>query len=130
MKQLDCVAFILIENNQFLVEKRKLSKEVDPGARTIPGGHIEDGESQEEALYREIYEELGIVPQNIKYVCSLLHKTKELHKIHYFLIESWEGKILNNEAESLQWLPLEEFNILDVDVDRVAFSEYLRVYKS
>lgn len=129
MDLLDCVAFMLIEGNRVLAEKRKLSKEADPGAVAIPGGHIKKGESCKEALYRESGEELGIIPCDIKYVCSLLHRSQKLHKIHYFAIESWEGEIENNEAESLLWIPLGEPERLDIDVDRVAIREYLRVYR-
>jgi 8-oxo-dGTP pyrophosphatase MutT (NUDIX family) len=129
MDLLDCVGFMLIRGDRVLAEKRKLTKKADPGSTALPGGHIKGGESCEGALYRESKEELGIVPRNIKYVCSLLHRSQELHKIHYFVFESWEGEIENNEAESLLWIPMSEFVKFDLDVDRVAISEYLRIYK-
>lgn len=124
----DCVVFILIDGNRVLTEKRKLTKKSDPGTIGLPGGHMKSGESCEEALYRESSEELGIVPSNIKYVCSLLRGSQYLHKIHYFAVESWEGEIGSNEAESLLWIPMNELGRLDIDVDRVAVGEYLRVY--
>jgi 8-oxo-dGTP pyrophosphatase MutT (NUDIX family) len=130
MDLLDCVAFILIEGNRFLAEKRKLTKKADPGAIAIPGGHMKRGESCEQALHRETREELGLVPSQTRYVCSLLHRSPALHKIHYFVVESWAGEIENNEAESLLWIPLGESERLDIDVDRVAISEYVRVYGS
>ena len=130
MTPLDCVAFILIKGDQVLAEKRKLTKQIDPGAIALPGGHVESGESPEEALYRESLEELGIVPCSIKYVCTLLHRAQELQRIHHFAVEAWEGKIENNEAESLRWVPITESKEFDIDVDRIAMSEYLRVYAS
>ena len=60
---------------------------------------MKSGESCEEALHREAREELGIVPSKVKYVCSLLHRSQVLHKIHYFAVESWVGEMENNEAE-------------------------------
>ena len=130
MDLLDCVAFILIEDNEFLAEKRKLTKKADPGANALPGGHMKSGESCEETLHREAREELSIVPSKTKYVCSLLHRSQALHKIHYFAVESWVGEIENNEAESLLWIPLGESERLNIDVDRVAIREYVRVYGS
>ena len=126
----DCVAFILIKGDRVLAEKRKLTKQIDPGAIALPGGHMENGESPEEALYRESREELGIVPCSIKYICTLLHRAQELQRIHYFAVEVWEGNIENNEAESLRWVPIAESKEFDIDVDRIAMSEYLRVYAS
>ena len=126
----DCVAFILIKGDRVLAEKRKLTKQIDPGAIALPGGHMENGESPEEALYRESREELGIVPCSIKYICTLLHRAQELQRVHYFAVEVWEGNIENNEAESLRWVPIAESKEFDIDVDRIAMSEYLRVYAS
>ena len=128
MEVVECVAFMLIKGHAVLAEQRKLDKQVDPGAIALPGGHIEEGENPEEALRREASEELGISPSTLKYVCSLLHQSREFQKIHYFAIESWEGEIENNEAESLLWIALGELERFDLEVDRVALSEYMRVF--
>ena len=66
MQLLDCVAFMLIENNRLLVERRKLTKTVDPGCIAIPGGHIENGETPEEVLRREMREETGYLPRKME----------------------------------------------------------------
>ena len=128
MELLDCVAFMLVENHRLLAEKRMLTKTVDPGCIAIPGGHVENGEIPEEALRREMCEELGIVPNTIRYVCTLLHRSQEFQRIYYFVIESWEGKIENGEADTLFWIPLAESEKFDLTADKVAISEYLRVY--
>jgi mutator protein MutT len=127
---LDCIAFMLIQNQQVLAEKRKLTKKVVPGALALPGGHIEAGESPEEALRREIREELDILPTSMTYVCTLLHRAQEFRRLHYFVVENWQGEISNREAEALFWVPLNEVHRFDLDVDRVAISEYTRVSTS
>ena len=93
--RIECVSFMLIRDQQVLVEKRKLTKPVDPGAIAIPGGHMEDGESQEETLIREMWEELAVAPLEYRYVCSLLHRDSngDMEQIHYFAIEAWQGTI-------------------------------------
>ena len=125
---LDCVAFMLIKDDSVLAEKRKLSKKADPWAVALPGGHMKGGESCEETLHRESGEELGIVPRDITYVCTLLHRSPKLHKIHYFAVESWEGEIESHEAESLLWIPMSKLEEFDLDIDRVAIGEFLRVH--
>ena len=57
-----CVSFILIQDGRLLVEQRSINKVTDPGSITIPGGHVEPGESLQKALARECLEELAIRP--------------------------------------------------------------------
>src|SRR5262249_39951968 len=114
---LDCIAFMLIKNHQVLAEKRKLTKKVVPGALALPGGHMETGEAPEEALRRELREELDICPTRVTYVCTLLHRAEEFRKLHYFVVEDWQGEISNREAEVLLWIPLEQVYRFELDVD-------------
>ncbi len=111
-----------------MAEKRKLTKRVVPGKIAIPGGHMAAGENPEDALRRELIEEIGIVPAGVKFVCALLHRSEEFRKLNYFAIESWTGEIQNQEAEELLWIPLAETHRLDLDVDRLAVNEYKRLY--
>ena len=127
---LECVAFMLVKDERVLAEKRKLTKTLVPGAVALPGGHMEGDENPEDALQRELLEELGVVACGVAYVCTLLHRAEEVRKIHYFAVESWEGEILNREAEALLWVSLDEPHALDLAIDRVAVREYVRVYQN
>ena len=128
MRLVECIAFMLIRDGQILAEKRKPTKRVVPGAVALPGGHIEARESPEEALYREMQEEVGLMPIETAYVCTLLHRAQEFRKLHYFAVTRWEGEMIPQEAESVVWIPLNALETLDLDVDKIAVQEYLRVY--
>ena len=121
---------MLVKDNHVMAEKRKLTKTLVPGAVALPGGHMEDDDHPEDALQRELLEELGILARRVVYVCTLLHRAEEFRKIHYFAVENWEGAILNREAEALLWLSLDELHTLDLAIDRVAVHEYVRVYQN
>lgn len=127
---LDCVVFMLVRDGHVLAEKRKLTRRLAPGAVSLPGGHVDPGETLEDALRRELDEELGVVAERVAYVCTLLHRSVEFRKLHYFAVEGWRGEILNQEAEAVLWVPLDEPAALDIDVDRTAVSEYVRLYRS
>ena len=122
----ECVSFILLNKSQVLLEKRSESKETDPGLITIPGGHIEHGESQVQAVFRELDEELNVVPIHYKYLCSLYHPTKELQLIHYFVVSDWKGGITTQEADSVAWYPLNSAPV-GINADGVALKEVGRV---
>ena len=128
IRPVECIAFMLIQDERVLAEKRKPTKRVVPGALALPGGHIEGQESPKEALYREIQEGGGVVPLEIAYVCTLLHRSQEFRKLHYFAVTRWEGSIIPHEAASVLWIPLNALETLDLDVDRIALQEYRRVY--
>ena len=126
MKVHECVSFILLKDNQVLLEKRAKNKEYDPNLIAIPGGHIELGETQEQALFRELKEELNIVPNSYVHLCSLYHPTGELQLIHYYVVNRWQGEILSLEADEVTWYSLDS-NPLDVEADKVALAEYRRL---
>jgi 8-oxo-dGTP pyrophosphatase MutT (NUDIX family) len=45
---------ILLRDGKFLVEKRRMDEDIDPGLLCIPGGHVDPGETLEDALKREM----------------------------------------------------------------------------
>ena len=52
----------------------------------------------------------------------------EFRKLHYFAVSRWEGVVESHEAAALRWVSLTASRDLDLDVDRLALAEYLRVY--
>lgn len=123
----DCVSFMLIRDGEILLEKRKLTKAVDPGLMAIPGGHVEAGETLEEALHREVEEELTVTPVRYFPLCTLYHPTLELQRLHYYVVTDWTGEISAQEAEAVIWTSLQETASATIAADNIALAEYRRV---
>lgn len=68
MKRDAIVAIIRDREGRFLIGKRNLNKAAAPGYWVPVSGKLEEGETQEEALVREVYEEIGVRARPIKKV--------------------------------------------------------------
>ena len=85
----------------------------------IPGGHIETGESMEEALRREIKEETGLEIRNIELVSlkECIHSDSFHEKRHFIFIDytcrtDSSEVTLNEEAQEYRWVDLEKIDEL------------------
>ena len=82
------------------------------GSWEFPGGKFELGESAEQALAREIYEELGIKPKMaypwISYKFSYPNKRV---KLHVFRIFNWEGRPSGREGQRISWEDLDAIRV-------------------
>ncbi|HEY1074564.1 MAG TPA: NUDIX domain-containing protein [Patescibacteria group bacterium] len=60
---------VIYKDNHILIAKRAATKKVFPNAWEIPGGKVEVGESPQQALKREVKEELGIDIEVMQPLC-------------------------------------------------------------
>lgn len=80
-----------------------------PGFYDIPGGKIEEGETEIEACKREFKEETGMAVDDLKYVGNVITKypTKTFF-LKVYVTGSVEGNPHTTEAEQIFWKPIEE----------------------
>ncbi len=115
MKKLEVVAAIIKENEKYFATQRGYGEY--KGWWEFPGGKIENGESKEEALKREIREELATEIEIDRFVTTVQFDYPEFHlTMHCFichitagqpqLLEAKAAKWLDkNHLESVEWLP-------------------------
>jgi mutator protein MutT len=115
---------ILVKDKKILLGKRKKDR-LYPDIWDIFGGHIEPEESEEEAMVRELEEELGIEVKKYEFLESYQDKepTCGLDYIHHlFIVSSWTGTPFNKnpwEHESIGWFSRKE-------VDKLKMHEEVR----
>ena len=61
-----------LENGRYLLLQRASSKDVGAGSWECVTGRVDQGEGFEEALYREVQEEIGVKPQ-IEFILGTTH---------------------------------------------------------
>jgi 8-oxo-dGTP diphosphatase len=76
----------------------------------FPGGKIEQGETPEQALARELQEELGIVAKIGSRVTHIRHNYRHggAVDLQFFSVPSFEGELQNKIFQQFKWVKLEE----------------------
>ena len=101
---------LIIQNNKVLIGLRSESDN-GGGLWEFPGGKIEIDESSENAVIRELIEELDIVCQNPKKIMQYLHRFKNLiYDISFFEVVSFKGSIKKIVHDELKWIDLASIN--------------------
>lgn len=84
------------------------------GGWEFPGGKIEDGENPEDALKREIMEELGIEIKVGDMIDTIEYDYPNFHlSMDCFLAEIVSGDLVLKEHEDAKWLTKEELDTVD-----------------
>lgn len=109
MKRIEVVAAVICRNNTYFACQRGYGE--FKGFWEFPGGKIEDGESREEALKREIREELDVEIQIDSFLTTVEYDYPSFHlTMHCFLCSLDSQTLTLKEHESAKWLSQEELN--------------------
>lgn len=117
MKELDIVCGAICLNDNYFIAKR--GKGVDEGFWEFPGGKVEENETFEQAIIRELKEELEIDVEVIKHICSVDDKrdTIVLH-VHAYLCKIINGTIqlhVHNESAWVKPKQLYQYQFQEAD---------------
>lgn len=111
----DVAVGVLIDGDgRFLLTSRPEGK-VYAGYWEFPGGKLEAGESVEEALRRELHEELGItIGAAVPWRIELVDYPHARVKLNFCKVFAWSGEFEMRERQSMSWqtLPVAEQPVL------------------
>ncbi|HAM23040.1 MAG TPA: NUDIX hydrolase [Actinobacteria bacterium] len=98
---------------------------------SLPKGHVEPGETREEAAIREVQEETGISGRILAPLGAIdfwfVADGRRIHKtVHHFLMEMVGGQLSADDAEvvEVQWVPLTDV------ISRLAYADERRLMES
>lgn len=115
----DVVAALILRGDEVFICQRKAGTAM--GLQwEFPGGKIEAGETPEEALRRELEEELGIEAKIGPYIAEVQHNYRNGGSIHlrFFAVHHYEGEFRNRVFEDMRWAALRDlpaYNFLAAD---------------
>lgn len=104
MKHIEVAAAVIIQDNKVFAAQRGDGGEL---ARKweFPGGKLEIGERGEDAIIREIFEELETEILVTRHLVSVEHKYKTFSvTLHGYLCDIVQGELVLNEHLDAKWL--------------------------
>ena len=107
---------LLLREGSVLLARRSPHRKAYPGLWSFPGGHVEAGETLEQALTREASEEVNVAPVIYSAVARIAdpNTTSEPITYHMYAVREWSGEpcIINGEHTELRWFTFEEAKAL------------------
>ncbi|HRG69578.1 MAG TPA: (deoxy)nucleoside triphosphate pyrophosphohydrolase [Saprospiraceae bacterium] len=115
MKKIEVVAGVIFNKGCVLCVQRPKNKVHYISEKyEFPGGKIEDGESKEAALHRELLEELNLSVKIQSLFLTVVHEYPDFElTMHSFICKAESVQIVLNEHIDYKWLKIDELPILD-----------------
>ena len=100
------VGLLIQRSGAFLMTTRPVGK-VYEGYWEFPGGKLEAGETVEQALRRELQEEIGVtIGAAQAWRVELVDYPHALVRLHFCRVFDWTGELLMREGQSFAWTAL------------------------
>ena len=109
MNTIEVVAAVIRKDDKIFATQRGYGEWKDWWE--FPGGKLEAGETPEEALKREIHEELSAEISVDEFLCTVEYDYPQFHlTMHCYLCSLMTDSLHLNEHEAAKWLTKDELN--------------------
>jgi 8-oxo-dGTP diphosphatase len=115
MKKVEVVAGVVFCEDLILCVQRPKNKFNYISEKfEFPGGKIEAGETKEEALHRELFEELNLSINIKSLLLTVVHEYPDFElTMHSFMCEVKSKELILNEHIDKKWLRTSDLKVLD-----------------
>jgi 8-oxo-dGTP diphosphatase len=115
MKHIQVVAAIVVHNHKILCVQRNENKYAYISKKyEFPGGKMEEGESREETIKREMFEELKMAIEVKEDFLTVTHEYPDFKiTMHSFVCSCMNTSLELSEHIDFQWLHASEIGALD-----------------
>jgi len=123
----DIVNAVLIRGGEVLLVRRSAQRTAYPKCWSFPGGHVEAGETLEQALAREMDEEIGVRPLRAAPLRLLPDPVHPVVSYHLFAVGDWSGgepRLIGPEHSKLAWFTF----AMAATIPRLALKDYRVVF--
>ena len=123
-EQAELTVVCLIQNEDSYLLQDRIKK--DWKGYTLPGGHIEPGESIVDAVVREMKEETGLTIKSPR-LCGVKQFPIEGGRYIVFLFETdqFEGKVVDSDEGKMHWVKISELSKVNLVEDFNALLEVM-----
>ncbi|MBO5336250.1 MAG: 8-oxo-dGTP diphosphatase [Lachnospiraceae bacterium] len=111
------VLCLIHKNNEYLLQDRVKK---DWKGFTLPGGHVESGESIVDAVIREMKEETGLTILNPK-LCGLKQfpiisgeKQEGRYLVFLFIADEFMGEVVSSEEGAMHWVDKDDLSSVNI----------------
>lgn len=126
-KIIEVVGGVLWRRNTFLAAQRP-EGHPQAGFWEFPGGKVEPGETLEQALARELAEELSLSIRHPRFWRTVEHDYGfRKVRLHFFQITEFSGEPTGNDGQDFRWVTPDEARTMPfLDADRPLIDELER----
>ena len=120
-------AAIIESDDKILIAKRKSEDDIFGGIWEFPGGKIENGETPEECMARELMEELEIKVEVGTLITSNKHRYPNgIFELLAYRVQHICGNFVLNDHDEIKWITIDEISDFEFPPANTPIINYLK----
>ena len=118
---------IIESDDKILIAQRKSEDKLFGGLWEFPGGKIEDGETPEECIARELKEELEIEAKIGTLITSNKHRYPDgIFELFAYRVQHFSGNFVLNDHDEIKWVTIDEISNFEFPPANTPIINYLK----
>lgn len=122
MYRLSTLCYIQNGESYLMLHRIKKKNDINKGKWIGVGGHFEYGESPDECLLREVFEETGfkLTSYRPRGIITFVYDEDTVEYMHLYTADSYEGDMVECDEGDLEWIPKKDlYNLKLWDGDKI-----------